>query len=170
MRAHCCTTCGHHVFDFHKSSNKMLKTNLLHPDILSACARAGHHSKILIADGNYPAASKIGPNAELVCLQLSPGIPTVAQVLRAILSVLPVDVFNTMGIDPSDEYASTEDPPVWQEFRQILDDAGCQRELQPIQKWDFYSAVQSEDHVLTIQTADQALWANLLLSVGVRQM
>lgn len=170
MRGHRRTTCGYRVFDFHKSPTIMLKTNLLHPDILSACARAGHHSKILIADGNYPAASKIGPNAELVCLQLSPGIPTVAQVLRAILSVLPVDVFNTMGIDPSDEYASTEDPPVWHEFRQILHDAGCQRELQPIQKWDFYSAVQSEDHVLTIQTADQTLWANLLLSVGVRQM
>ena len=147
----------------------MLKTELLHPDILRACARAGHHSKILIADGNYPAASKIGPRAELVSLQLTPGIPTVAQVLRALLSVVPIDLFNTMGIDPSDEYASNEDPPVWQEFRQILSEAGCERELKPIQKWDFYSAVQSDDHVLTIQTADQALWANLLLSVGVRQ-
>lgn len=147
----------------------MLKTNLLHPEILRACARAGHHSKILIADGNYPAASKIGPRAELVSLQLTPGIPTVAQVLRALLSVVPIDVFNTMGIDPSDEYASSEDPPVWHEFRQILREAGSARELVPIQKWDFYSAVQSDDHVLTIQTADQALWANLLLSVGVRQ-
>ncbi len=147
----------------------MLKTELLHPDILRACARAGHHSKILIADGNYPAASKIGARAELVSLQLTPGIPTVAQVLRALLSVVPIDVFNTMGIDPSDEYASNEDPPVWHEFRQILREAGCERELKPIQKWDFYSAVQSDDHVLTIQTADQALWANLLLSVGVRQ-
>lgn len=147
----------------------MLKTELLHPEILRACARAGHHSKILIADGNYPAASKIGPRAELVSLQLTPGIPTVAQVLRALLSVVPIDVFNTMGIDPSDEYASKEDPPVWQEFRQILREANCNRELKPIQKWDFYSAVQSDDHVLTIQTADQALWANLLLSVGVRQ-
>jgi len=35
-------------------------------------------------------------------------------------------------------------------------------------KWDFYSAVASDDHILTIQTADQALWANLLLGVGVR--
>jgi L-fucose mutarotase len=28
--------------------------------------------------------------------------------------------------------------------------------------------VDSRDHVLTIQTGDQALWANLLLTVGVR--
>ncbi len=148
----------------------MLKTDLLHPEILRACATAGHHSKILIADGNYPAASKIGPRGQLVSLQLTPGIPTVAQVLRALLSAVPIDGFNTMGIDPADEYASSEDPPVWHEFRQILREAGSTRELQPIQKWDFYSAVQSDDHVLTIQTADQALWANLLLSVGVRQV
>ncbi len=147
----------------------MLKTTLLHPDILRACARAGHHSKILIADGNYPAASKIGPRAELVSLQLSPGIPTVAQVFKAILSEVPIDVINTMGIDPTDEYASKEDPVVWHEFREILSASGSTRTLEPIMKWDFYAAVQSEDHVLTIQTADQALWANLLLSVGVRQ-
>ncbi|MEM8735842.1 MAG: RbsD/FucU domain-containing protein, partial [Planctomycetota bacterium] len=94
----------------------MLKTKLLHPEILRACARSGHHSKILIADGNYPAASKIGPKAELVSLQLMPGVPTVAQVLDAILNEVPIDVFNTMGIDETDEYASQEDPPVWTEF------------------------------------------------------
>lgn len=146
----------------------MLKTTLLHPDILRACARAGHHSKILIADGNYPAASKIGPNAELICLQLMPGVPTVAQVLHAILSQVPIDVINTMGVDQTDEYALAEDPEVWQEYRQILKSHGSSRQLEPILKWDFYEAVASPDHVLTIQTADQALWANLLLSVGVR--
>lgn len=146
----------------------MLRTTLLHPDILRACARAGHHSKILIADGNYPAASKIGPKAELVSLQLSPGIPTVSQVFHALLSEVPIDVINTMGIDPSDEYAAQGDPPVWAEYRQILKDHKSTRELEPIMKWDFYAAVESADHVLTIQTADQALWANLLLSVGVR--
>ena len=33
---------------------------------------------------------------------------------------------------------------------------------------DFYAAVASDDHVLTIQTADTQPWANLLLSVGCR--
>ena len=56
----------------------MLKTTLLHPEILRACARAGHHAKILIADGNYPASTKRGSQAEVVCLQLMPGVPTVA--------------------------------------------------------------------------------------------
>jgi len=35
-------------------------------------------------------------------------------------------------------------------------------------KWDFYKAVASDDHVLTIQTADTQPWANLLLSLGCR--
>jgi L-fucose mutarotase len=40
--------------------------------------------------------------------------------------------------------------------------------LEPIPKWDFYEAVNSPDHVLTIQTGDQALWANVLLTMGCR--
>lgn len=146
----------------------MLKGKLLHPDILNVIGRCGHHAKILIADGNYPASSKIGPRAQLVCLQLSPGVPTVAQVLEALLDTIPIDFVNTMGIDPTDPYASAGDPPVWTEYRAILSAARLKAQLEPIIKWDFYNAVASDDHVLTIQTADQALWANLLLTVGVR--
>ena len=148
----------------------MLNTPLLHPDILRILAQAGHHSKVLIADGNYPASNKRGPRAELVSLQLSPGVPTVAQVLAAILGAVRIDAVNTMGIDRSDPYAAATpgDPPVWGEYRRILAAAGADCELVPILKWDFYEAVASADHVLTIQTAEQAPWANLLLTVGCR--
>jgi L-fucose mutarotase len=146
----------------------MLKSELLHPEILRITARAGHHSKILIADGNYPASTKKGPNAELVCLQLTPGVPTVAQVLRALLSALPIDHVNTMGIPADDPYARQGEPPVWEEYRRVIAEAGARLELQPILKWDFYQYVESPDHVLTIQTADQALWANVLLTMGCR--
>ena len=47
-------------------------------------------------------------------------------------------------------------------------EAGLALTLDPIQKWDFYAAVETPDHVLTIQTADQQRFANVLLSVGVR--
>lgn len=146
----------------------MLKTTLTHPDILRACARAGHHAKILIADGNYPASSKRGPQAEVVSLNLSPGVVTVAQVLRALLSAVPVDHVNTMGIPPDDPYAQKGEPPVWAEYRRVIADAGLALPLEPILKWDFYRHVESPDHVLTIQTADQSLWANVLLTVGCR--
>jgi L-fucose mutarotase len=146
----------------------MLKHQLIHPKINEVLGRAGHHAKILIADGNYPASTKKGPNAEVVCLNLSPGIVTVAQVLRAVLSAVPVDVVNTMGIPADDPYSKFGEPPAWKEFRCIIEEAGLGVEMQPILKWDFYKAVESADHVLTIQTGDQALWANVLLSIGCR--
>jgi L-fucose mutarotase len=146
----------------------MLKTSLTHPEILRVLARAGHHSRILIADGNYPASSKRGMHAEVVSLNLAPGVVTVAQVLRAVLSAVPIDHVATMGIPPDDPYARQGEPAVWQEFRAELQAAGSALPLEPISKWDFYEQVQSPDHVLTIQTADQALWANLLLTMGCR--
>ena len=78
------------------------------------------------------------------------------------------DSVNTMGIPADDPYAKLGEPPVWNEFRGILNEAGTMVGLEPILKWDFYKAVESDDHVLTIQTGDQALWANVLLSVGCR--
>src|SRR4051794_41030564 len=146
----------------------MLKHQLIHPKINEVLGRAGHHSAILIADGNYPAWNKRGPNAELVCLNLSPGLVSCAQVLKAILSAVAVDQINTMGIPPDDPYAQSGEPPVWNEFRSVITDAGLQLPLVPILKWDFYKVVESPDHVLTIQTGDQALWANILITMGCR--
>lgn len=146
----------------------MLHTSLTHPEILRVLARAGHHGRILIADGNYPASSKRGPNAELISLNLAPGVVTVAQTLRALLSTVPVDHINTMGIPADDPYAQQGEPPVWAEYREVIAAAGVKLTLEPILKWDFYRQVESPDHVLTIQTGDQALWANVLLTIGVR--
>jgi L-fucose mutarotase len=147
----------------------MLKHQLIHPQINQILGRAGHHATILIADGNYPASTKRGPNAEVVCLNLSPGVVTVAQALRAVLSAIPVDGINTMGMPPDDPYAQEGEPPVWNEYRQLIKEAGLALELEPILKWKFYEQVASPDHVLTIQTGDQALWANVLLTMGCRQ-
>ncbi len=147
----------------------MLLHRLIHPQINQIMGRAGHHSKILIADGNYPAYNTLGPNAELVCLNLSPGLVSCCQVLEALLSAIPIEGANTMGIPADDPYALQGDPPIWNDYRRIFRDTKLGVELQPIQKWDFYKAVASSDHVLTIQTGDQALWANLLLTVGVRK-
>ena len=147
----------------------MLKHELIHPKINEVLGRAGHHAKILLADGNYPASTKKGPHAEIVCLNLAPGIVTVAQALRAVLSAVPVDAVETMGIPADDPYAQAGEPPVWNEYRKVLAASGLALPLKPILKWDFYQAVESPDHVLTIQTGDQALWANVLLTMGARK-
>ncbi|MBM3850437.1 MAG: transporter [Verrucomicrobia bacterium] len=146
----------------------MLKHTLIHPEINAILGRAGHHSRILIADGNYPASSKKGPLASLVCLNLSPGVVTVTQVLEAILSAVPVDQVQVMGIPADDPYAALGEPPVWNEFRRVIAASGSKTPLEPILKWDFYRHVESPDHVLTVQTGDRALWANVLLTLGCR--
>lgn len=147
----------------------MLKHRLIHPKINEVLARAGHHALVLIADGNYPVSTKRGVNAEIVCLNLTPGIVTCAQVLEALLSAIPIDHVHTMGIPPDDPYAHKGEPPAWEQFRKILRAAKMKTRLEPIQKWQFYERVMSPDHVLTIQTGDQALWANVLLSIGCRR-
>lgn len=146
----------------------MLRHRLIHPEITAAIAKAGHHSTILIADGNYPAASKKGPNAQVISMNLMPGLITCDQALQAILSAVPIEQIRTMQTETSGPYALDGDPPVWDDYRRSIQQAGLQLELEPVDKWEFYDAVTTPDHVLTIQTADQQRYANILLSIGVR--
>ncbi len=148
----------------------MLRHLLIHPKINEVLARAGHHAKILIADGNYPASSAIGPKAELISLNLMPGVVNCTQVLQALLRAIPIEAANTRMYEQTGPYALAEDPAVWANYRQAIKDANLALplELKPIEKWEFYKAVATPDHVLTIQTADQQRFANLLLTVGVR--
>ncbi|MEM8680321.1 MAG: RbsD/FucU family protein [Planctomycetota bacterium] len=147
----------------------MLKHQLLHPEITAVLARAGHSSQVLIADGNYPASSTLGPHAQLISLNLAPGVVTVNQVLEVLITAIPIETINTMGMPADDPHRLEHDPEVWDLYRSTLQAAHLQIPLTPIDRWDFYKAVSSANHVLTIQTADHALWANLLLTVGVRE-
>ncbi len=146
----------------------MLLSKLIHPGILSVLGAAGHHSTILIADGNYPAANKRGPQAQVISLNLMPGVPTCNQVLEALLSAVPVEEIRTMQTEADGPYALGGDPPVWDDYRKTIAAAGLSLPLLPTEKWAFYEAVSTQDHVLTIQTADQQRYANVLLTLGVR--
>jgi len=146
----------------------MLKHQLIHPEINAVLGRAGHHGKVLIADGNYPASSTLGPRAQLVSLNLSPGLVTCTQVLQALVTAIPIEAAQTMMYETTGPYALREDPPVWAQYRQVFQEAQLDLRLEPLEKWAFYEAVKTSDHVLTIQTADQQRFANLLLSIGVR--
>ncbi len=146
----------------------MLKHRLIHPKINEVLARAGHHATVLIADGNYPTSSKKGPNAAVVSMNLMPGVITCDQALQAMISAVPVEEIRTMKSETSGPYALDGDPPVWDDYRTSLRAAGVDLPITPVEKWEFYEAVATADHVLTIQTADQQRYANILLTVGVR--
>ena len=50
----------------------------------------------------------------------------------------------------------------------MFKNAAVELELDPIEQFEFYKTVAQPEHVLTIQTGDQALYANLLLTIGVQ--
>ena len=70
--------------------------------------------------------------------------------------------------ETSGPYALDADPPVWRQYREVFARAGLSLELNPMDKWDFYPAVNTTDLALTIQTGDQQRFANLLLTIGIR--
>ena len=145
----------------------MLKGTLIHPQILEALGLAGHSSRILIADGNYPFATKLGPNARLVSLNLSPGLVTCPQVLEALVTAVPVEAAAVMQYETTGPYALRAEPPVWNEFRRILQGAGASVTLQPLERHEFYRAGGTPEVILTIATGEMAIFANLLLTIGV---
>ncbi len=135
----------------------MLKTKLLHPEILAALGRAGHGAKVLIADGNYPFTTRSSPDAQRVYLNLAPGLVTVTDVLRVLVEVIPIEAAEVMQ-PPSGE------PPIFAEFRDLLPKEIA---LKPLGRFEFYDAASQHDTALVIATGEQRIYANLLLTIGV---
>ena len=136
----------------------MLKTALLHPEILEALGGAGHGSQILIADGNYPCSTTAGPNAQLVYLNLAPGLVNATDVLKSLVQVVPIEAAHVM------QTADGIMPPVFAEFQQLV---GGKVRLQPMERFAFYEAVADPAVCLVVATGEQRIYANILLTIGV---
>lgn len=65
-----------------RSLNSMLRSGILNPHLLSLLARVRHTNRLVIADSMFPA----WPGIETVDLALVYGIPTVPQVVAAIVA------------------------------------------------------------------------------------
>ena len=136
----------------------MLKTRLLHPEILRALGEAGHGSQVLIADGNYAMSTGSNTAARRVYLNLAPGLVTVTDVLDLLVEVIPIEAAQVMLPE-----AGGPEPAIFAEFRTRL--AGIP--LQPLVRPDFYTASRRPDLALAIATGEERLYANLLLTIGV---
>ena len=147
----------------------MLKGPLIHPQILSALGRAGHGSKVLLSDGNYPHATKRGRHAEVVYLNLAPGQLSVTEVLGPLLQAISVEAAAVMAPQREGPYAMQGDPPIFAEFDAMLTTAGFDQPLDRLERFDFYTAAAADDVALTIATGEQRIYANLLLTIGVVQ-
>jgi L-fucose mutarotase len=135
----------------------MLKTTLLHPQILEALAGSGHGSRILIADGNYPFSTRAHPSARRVYLNFTPGRLNAVEVLEGIVSAVPVERADVMIPDDG----ST--PPIFAEFQRLLPG----HTLHANARFAFYDLARDPDCSLVLATAEQRIYANILLTVGV---
>lgn len=136
----------------------MLKSKLIHPEILHALGGAGHGSKILIADGNYPFSTGSNPEADKVFLNLAQGIVKVPQVLEVLTESVEVEEAGVMTPGPQ-----SEEPPIFNQFRKLL----SREELIKHGRFEFYEQARKKNVALTIATGETRTYANILLTIGV---
>jgi L-fucose mutarotase len=148
----------------------VIKGPLAHPEILAALASAGHGSKILISDFNFPHSTRRGPHAKIVYANFAPGMINATDLLACLAASVPIEAAAVMRPLETGPYAMTSEPPVWQSYRDTLSEcAGFDRDFEQIERHAFYAAASDGDHALTIATGETSLYANLLLTVGVIQ-
>ncbi|CAN5396892.1 RbsD/FucU family protein [soil metagenome] len=136
----------------------MILSHLIHPELIGALASAGHGSKVLLSDANYPNITGANPQAQRVWLNLAPGLLTVDQILEVLLTAVPFEAAEIMS--PPEGI----DVPAIDGYRTALDGipfSGHERH-------DFYEQARSTDVAIVVATGDQRLFANLLLTIGVR--
>jgi L-fucose mutarotase len=131
---------------------------LLGPELLAMLRAMGHGDEIVIADANFPAAA----NARRLVRLDGASSPRAAQ---AIVSVLPLDDFVPQAafrMEVSD--APQTIPPVCRELDQVLEAAGYDRGVAPIERHAFYARAREAFGI--VATGEPRFWGNLILKKG----
>jgi L-fucose mutarotase len=134
----------------------MIRSKLIHPQILEALASSGHFSRVLIADGNFPTATVSNPAAKIVFLNLAPGMLKTTDILEVLLEVIPVQDAAVM-LPP-------EEQKLHEEYKRMLPEDST---FQMLERNEFYDAIQSHQTSLVIASGDKRRFANILLTIGV---
>ena len=144
----------------------MLYGPMIHPELLSALGRAGHGSKILITDGNYPHQTGAPAAARRIYLNLAPGLLDVGQILDVLKQAVPIEQAGIMVPAPDAPPELRPDKiEAHDEYKAALPDV----EFVEISRWDFYDEAKKDDVGIVIASGEQRIYANLLLTIGVRQ-
>ncbi len=133
---------------------------ILSPELLKILMEMGHGDEIVIADGNFPAASI----AQRLVRADGHGVP---ELLEAILSLFPLDPYTEkpvalMQVVPGD----TVETPIWDTYRAIVsaheDKANG---IENVERFAFYERAKRAYAV--VATGEGALYANIILKKGV---
>lgn len=131
----------------------------LSPDLIKILMEMGHGDEIVIADGNYPAASNAN---KLVRLDGLSG----EQVLKAVLSVMPLDEDGDASITLMNVAEGMAQPEIWGRYRQVLAESGESRsDIKSLERFAFYE--QASKAYAIVATGETAIYANLILRKGV---
>ena len=127
----------------------MIKSGILNPAILSLIARVRHTNMIVIADRGFP----FWPQIETIDISLVDGLPTVNQVLEALLPAVDLGKAYMAG-----KFQELNSPEVVAERRRIL--GGIELNFEDHEE-AFKKRVPSA--IGLIRTADTIHYSNIIL-------
>ncbi|MCP8617567.1 RbsD/FucU family protein [Salirhabdus salicampi] len=134
--------------------------NVISPELMKILLEMGHGDELIIADGNFPAAS---------CAQRlvrSDGNGT-KELLDGILKFFPIDTFSDDPVALMEvvEGDSTV-PTIWGEYQSIIQKYEPQFEhFKFIERFAFYERAKKAYAI--VATSEGALYANIVLKKGV---
>jgi L-fucose mutarotase len=134
--------------------------NVLPPDRLKILMEMGHGDEIVVADGNFPAAS----NAQRLVRCDGLGVP---QLLEAILLLFPLDNFvkhpvALMAVVPGDNYT----PDIWPIYKKIVQKQESRfGDFEMVERHVFYERAKKAYAILA--TGETARYANIILKKGI---
>ena len=145
-----------------KQIKKMLKgiPDILSPELLKILMEMGHGDELVIADGNFPAASYA---QRLVRLD---GHAT-PLLLDAILKLFPLDGFvdrpvTLMDVVPGDNY----NPEIWEVYLKIIQLHETNfSDFEMMERYAFYERAKKAYAIAA--TGEKARYANIILKKGL---
>ena len=132
---------------------------ILSPELLKILAEMGHGDELVIGDCNFPAQSM---NARCV---RADGL-TATELLDAILALFPLDTFVEAPVTLMEVAPGTFDgePPVWGEFREIVEKHEPGTKFQTVERFAFYE--RAKNAYATLATTERALYACIIIKKG----
>lgn len=132
----------------------------LSPELVKVLLEMGHGDEIVIADGNYPAAS----HAKRLVRCDGLGVP---ELLKSILELLPLDTYQEyaiglMEVAPGDDTV----PVIWETYQTIIKEAATENDkIEMIERQAFYE--KGKQAYAIVATGEEQIYANILLKKGV---
>jgi L-fucose mutarotase len=131
---------------------------IISPELLKVLCEMGHGDHLVIADGNFPAAS----NAKRLIRMDGHGVP---EVLDAILSLFPLDQYVEKQVSLMEVCkGDTVVPTIWEKYKEIIEKYEPDAQIEFLERFDYYD--EAKKAYAIIATSESAQYANVILKKG----